>query len=143
MSPGPVLLWYPGVVQGPLSRVLQPVKNEANSEQLWTSIWPQAKVLTWDVYMAFVVIWPCCYMATDPDMALSGSIDWDFTMAAGPLHPRVSISFSLHSAQTILLSHLFTTYWHIMVTPSMVQGMAWSGVVMSWLLQFFLCARKF
>ena len=70
-------------------------------------------------------------MATDPDVALSGSMGWDFTKASGvgqtddshqavPLHPRVSSSISLHDAQTVLLlffSHVSTTYLHIVVAP--------------------------
>lgn len=50
----------------------------------------------------------CCCVAKDLDMALSSSIDWDFTMASGGqadylqqailLHPCVSSSASLHRA---------------------------------------------
>lgn len=59
-------------------------------------------------------------------MALSSSIGRNFTKTPGgragysqqaiPLHPLVSSSISLHSAQMVLLlflSHLSTTYMHI------------------------------
>ena len=69
-------------------------------------------------------------MATDPDMALSNSTGWDFTIASGgragypqeaiPFYPHVSTSTSLHNVQTFLLlflSHLSTTYLHMVVAP--------------------------
>lgn len=66
----------------------------------------------------------------DPDMTLSDSIAWDFTVASGdssdyslrsvPHCPYLSSSTPLHSAQIILfpfLSHLSTIYLHIILPP--------------------------
>lgn len=66
----------------------------------------------------------------DPDMALSNSTGWDFSMASGggtvssqqadPPHPLVSSFISRHSGQTIpflFLFHLSAIHSHIAVPP--------------------------
>lgn len=67
----------------------------------------------------------CCCMAMDPDLALRGSWDGDFTMAPGdrachvqlatPPYPLVfSFSF-LYNAQAtslLIIPHMITTYLH-------------------------------
>jgi hypothetical protein len=55
---------------------------------------------------------PCPCTVIDPDMVLSGSMGWDFTMTSGgraghsqeaiPLYPYMSSSTSLQNAQTVL-----------------------------------------
>lgn len=65
---------------------------------------------------------PCCCMATNLDMALSGSMGRKFTIASGgstgysyqatSLHPRVSSSTSLHNSQTVLR---LPSLYHILV----------------------------
>ena len=72
---------------------------------------------------------PCCCRAMDPDMALNGSMGWDFTVALGgsagyspqaiPLHPHISSSVSFYNIQGVpllFLSHLPTTHLHFVVT---------------------------
>jgi hypothetical protein len=74
-------------------------------------------------------------MATDPDVALSSSMGWNFTMASGGsagsshqavlLHPHIASSISLHSAQTgqlLFLFHLPTTYLRVHVHMAMYMG---------------------
>ena len=67
---------------------------------------------------------PCFSMAMDPDVTLSGSTGWDFTLTSGgrigylQLVLPSSSSTSLHDAQIVLLFlffHLSTTYLHIIV----------------------------
>lgn len=57
---------------------------------------------------------PCCSMAMDPDVTLSGSTGWDFTtpqVAGLATHNKLFLftlcsSISLHKAQTVLLPSL-------------------------------------
>lgn len=94
--------------------------------------WPQVAAQTTDNCLAVVVTdspTPCC-RAKDPDKALGGSMDQDFTVALGgissyshqadPHYSGISSSVSLHCAHTILLLflfHLSTTYLLILVVP--------------------------
>ena len=76
-------------------------------------------------------------MATDQDMALSGSEDQDLAMASSgstgsqqslPLHPRVSKPAFLHTAQVILLpflSYLSITHLHPVVALDTGRLLGW------------------
>lgn len=89
----------------------------------------QTEMSTWSSVVPEINTDPCCYMDTDPSMALSVSTSHNITVASGgraDTHiwqflstlKSPSSSTSLHNASTCLLpllSHLSTTYLHIAV----------------------------
>lgn len=124
--------WQPTVLprQSWLSQALQPVKGRVIFAQPLDTDGVSDCSQTRDVLMVFRATDPYCCMATDPDMALSSSIVWDFTMASGgaqSTHNRLffvtltSLVLPLFIILTVLLllfSHLSPTYLHTAVTPA-------------------------
>lgn len=99
------------------------------------SAWPL--VVMWAMDMGTAD--PCCFRTIDPDMALSSSADWDFTLASGDSagyshqtilhHPRLSTFSSLHNAQSfssspITLSYLLAGFYSILP----IEGKIWPAV---------------
>lgn len=79
--------------------------------------------------------WTLIPAAVWPQTQIYASTGWDSTIEAGqatPLHHLVSSFTSLHNTQTVLpllLSHLLTTFSHIVVAP--VAGDPWDWLVAS------------
>ena len=82
----------------------------------------------------------CCRMITDPDMALSSSMDWEFTMTSGSGagYSQQSINYSpasclqvcLRNAQTLqllFLFHLSTIYLYIVMAPTVSRPSGWQA----------------
>ena len=115
-----------------LFQVWKPVNRANFVQSLEAAAWPGMSTYSLAVIWSVDIgIEHCCYMAMNPDIALSGSTCCDITMASGgragysyqatPLHPLVSRSAPLHSAQTIpflFLYHLSVTYMNITVAPA-------------------------
>lgn len=94
-----------------------------------------AVILATDINMG-----PCHCVVIGPDMALSGSMVWDFIMASddkagysqqaiySSRHWSPVPSFSLHNPQMVLvlfLSHLSATYLHIVVASATAWSYGW------------------
>lgn len=115
---------------------------------------PRPETSAWPLMVTSVtsiITDPCCYMATDPDMAPSGSVDqklhydlrWQHQ--AVPQNPQVPNSTVPHNAQPILLlflSHLSTTYLQILTAPCVGKPCGSGQAMWRWARLWYFCRHS-